>query len=293
MAPNHAQSLTVLFVDICGSTKLYSDLGNEHARRIVTECIDRLKAIATRQNGIVIQTMGDGILCTFLKADDACYAATAMRDAQRELDLAIHAGFHIGHVIVDRNSIYGDAVNVASRVANLAKAGEIITTDESVAQLSTPLREQTRLLGKIAVKGKNAPLRVYAVVADETDITAYRPRGEQTGIQPSKLQLVYKGRTSEFDSQGSELVIGRSAECDLVIEDPFASRRHATIEGHRGKFFLVDHSTNGTYVIKPNSEFTLVRRETVQLLGSGFLSMGGDPTQDRGNFIEYRDLIRA
>lgn len=290
MVTNQAQSLAVLFVDICGSTRLYSEMGNERARSLVTDCIGRLQSIARQQGGQVVQTMGDGLLCTFPSADAAFRATTAMRDIQRDRELAIHSGFHFGPVISERETIYGDAVNVASRMADLAQTGEILITEETVAGLSPQLREQTRLLGRVSVKGKQDPIQAYVVVANETDITAYRPRADQTLLQGASLRLAYRNHSVDLDTRLLEFVIGRNPTCDLVVDDAYASRRHATIECRRGKFFVLDHSTNGTYVMRSDGELTLLRRETLQLDGAGSLSLGSDPRRDRSNLVSFSSI---
>lgn len=285
--------MAVLFVDICGSTRLYSDVGNDQARSLVTDCISRLRSITLEQGGHVVQIMGDGILCTFPTADAAFYATTMMRDMQRNRQLAIHAGFHFGAVIATGEAIYGDAVNVAARVAQLAKADEIIITEETVRNLSASLREQTRLLGGVSVKGKQDPLLAYAVVTNETDITAYRPRADYTLVQAAELRLTYKAHRIGLDTRVLEFVIGRHPSCDLVVDDAYASRRHASVECRRGKFFVLDHSTNGTYVGKPDAPTVLLRREALQLEGTGFLSLGSDPERDAGHLVHFSTVRTA
>lgn len=290
VASAEARPMAVLFVDICGSTQLYSDLGNDRARCLVADCISRLQTITLEKGGRVVQIMGDGMLCTFSTADDAFRATTAMRDIQRDRELAIHAGFHFGTVIGTGDTIYGDTVNVAARVAHLAEAGEIIITEETVNNLSASLREQTRLLGKVSVKGKPDPIPAYAVIADETDITAYHPRTDRTLVQASGLRLTYKAHQVDLDARLLEFVIGRSPSCDLVVDDAYASRRHASIECRRGKFFVLDHSTNGTYVGKSDGEVTLLRREALQLEGAGFLSLGSDPKRGDMHLVHFTTL---
>src|SRR3546814_5492723 len=66
-----------------------------------------------------------------------------------------------------------------------------------------------------------------------------------------------------------EFVLGRQDICDLVIDSSYAARRHATIQAVRGKVFLKDHSTNGTYVRNAADGVVFIKREMVQLSGSG------------------------
>src|SRR3546814_11790113 len=74
-----------------------------------------------------------------------------------------------------------------------------------------------------------------------------------------------------------EFVLGRQDICDLVIDSSYASRRHATIQAVRGKVFLKDHSTNGTYVRNAADGVVFIKREMVQLRGSGAIFLGREP----------------
>jgi hypothetical protein len=69
-------------------------------------------------------------------------------------------------------------------------------------------------------------------------------------------------------------VIGRGQQNDIIILDTLASRMHARIEYRRGKFVLLDQSTNGTYVLTDEGEKAYLRREEFVLRGSGVISLG-------------------
>jgi len=141
-AAKSSQTLAVLFADIDGSTKLYETHGDETA------------AQAGLAGGRTLKTSGDGVMCVFATPDEAFRAATLMRDAQKRTPVSIHAGFHFGPVIEYDGDFYGDTVNVAARVTDLAKAGEILVTEDTVVHLSPGLRAATRWLDKASVKGK-------------------------------------------------------------------------------------------------------------------------------------------
>ncbi|CAM9652128.1 unnamed protein product, partial [Ectocarpus fasciculatus] len=157
------QNLTVLFADIDGSTKLYEAFGDETAHRLTAECLTVLDTQAGIAGGRVVKTSGDGVMCVFATPDEAFRAATLMRDAHKTGQVSIHAGFHFGPVIEDSGDFYGDTVNVAARVTDLAKAGEILITEDTVVRLSPLLRSSTRWLDKAAMKGKKDPVAIYEV----------------------------------------------------------------------------------------------------------------------------------
>lgn len=271
------QNLTVLFADIDGSTKLYESFGDETAHRLTSECLTVLDTQAGIAGGRVVKTSGDGVMCVFATPDEAFQAATLMRDAHQTGQVSIHAGFHFGPVIEDSGDFYGDTVNVAARVTDLAKAGEILMTEDTVVRLSPPFRSSTRWLDKAAMKGKKDPVAIYEVVTEDENATVIR--GPLLAVDSDKLRLdiAYRGQTFSLEEPMAEFVVGRQDNCHLTVDSSYASRRHATIQAIRGKVFLKDHSTNGTYVRSETGETAYVKREMVQLTGRGGIFLGREP----------------
>lgn len=287
-ASKDSQNLAVLFADIDGSTKLYEIHGDETAHRLTAECLTLLDAQAGIAGGRVVKTSGDGVMCVFGSPDEAFRAATLMRDAQKRTEVSIHAGFHFGPVIEHAGDFYGDTVNVAARVTDLAKAGEILVTEDTVVRLSPALRAATRWLDKASVKGKSEPVGVYMIVAEDENVTVIRSPLVTAELDVLRLDLRFHGETFTLKEPIPEFVIGRQDSCDLVTDSTYASRRHATIQAVRGKVFLKDHSTNGTYVRSAEGEVVFVKREMVQLTGKGTIFLGREPELAGDDGIEFR-----
>jgi len=91
------------------------------------------------------------------------------------------------------------------------------------------------------------------------------------------LTLRYSGRAILVNTQAGACLIGRDEDCGLKIDHRLVSRRHASVECVAGKFFLQDHSTNGTYVAERNASPVLVHREMLQLKDAGLISLGVEP----------------
>jgi len=225
----------------------------------------------------VVKTSGDGVMCVFATPDEAFRAATLMREAQKRGQMSIHAGFHFGPVIEHAGDFYGDTVNVAARVTDLAKAGEILVTEDTVVRLSPALRAATRWLDKASVKGKKEPVGVYMIMTEEENVTVIRSPLVAAESDVLRLDLRYGEQSFSLTEPMPEFVIGRQDICDLVLDSNYASRRHATIQADRGKVFLKDHSTNGTYVRSTSGEVAYVKREMVQLTGQGAIFIGREP----------------
>ena len=271
------RNLAVLFADMDGSTKLYELYGDETAHRLTAECLTVLDTQAGLAGGRVVKTWGDGVMCVFATPDEAFRAATLMRDAHRTGEVSIHAGFHFGPVIEDSGDFYGDTVNVAARVTDLAKAGEILVTGDTVVRLSPALRRSTRWLHKAAMKGKKDPVAVYEVVGEDEQATVIRGPLPAHDGDKLRFEFGFRGKIYSLEEPMAEFVLGRQETCDLTVESSYASRRHATIQAIRDKVFLKDHSANGTYVCNERGEAVYIKREMVQLTGRGGIFLGREP----------------
>ena len=134
--------MAVLFADISGSTKLYDTLGDTQAKRLIDECIGLMRGAVAHYGGRVIKTIGDEVMCVLPDADNGCLAATEMQlkiaalPAVADVKRAIRVGFHAGPVIEEASDVFGDTVNLAARMAGLAKGMQIITTQATVERLS-------------------------------------------------------------------------------------------------------------------------------------------------------------
>ena len=266
----------ILFVDISGSTKLYVDVGDARAREIVSRTLDLWSSLTTEAGGNVIQLRGDGMLCMFSTVDAALGAVVRMRDLPYQPPLSMHAGIHAGAVLHEAEQLYGDCVNVAARMADVAKKFEIVLTAAAREQLCETARyANLRLIRGVPIKGKSEPMDVYLLPNDRRGLTDYQPPLRKAVV--SELSLRYSGRTFLVSLAAGACLIGRDDDCRLRIEHRLVSRRHASIECIAGKFFLQDHSTNGTYVAERNASPVLVHRELLQLKEPGLISLGIEP----------------
>ena len=266
----------VLFADISGSTKLYVEVGDERAREIVARTLDLWSSLTVEGGGSVIQLRGDGMLCIFPSVDAALLAVVRMRDLPYQGPLSMHAGLHVGVVLQESEQLYGDVVNVAARMADVAKKFEIVLTAAARQQLAQPARwPNLRLIKEVPIKGKAEPMDVYLLANDRRGLTDYQPplKKATTG----QLHLRYAGQLVIVNMQAGACLIGRDDDCRIKIEQPRVSRRHASVECAAGKFFLQDHSTNGTYVAERQAAPVLVHREMFQLKESGVISLGVEP----------------
>jgi adenylate cyclase len=289
------RKLAILFADVAGSTKLYETLGDAEALLTIGRCLEIMKVVCEDHGGRIVKTIGDESMAVFPLPANAAYAAIAMQtqiSAQRTAKgapLAIHSGFHFGPVIDDNADVFGDAVNVAARLASLAKAGQTLLSAETVEVLSPSLRARTRDHDAHTVRGKQDDIHTFELIWQESEeeLTALSTR---PAIRPVGLKLTHGARELDLDQNSAPITLGRDAQNDVVIMDRKASRLHARIERRRDKFVLVDVSSNGTYCAAAGEPEILLRREELILRGTGRISFGHPNAEESAEAVEYACL---
>jgi class 3 adenylate cyclase len=159
------EQITLLFTDLKGSTALYDRIGDLNAFALVQQHFGRLQEATVRHNGAIIKTIGDAVMAAFLKPADAVQAALEMRkeiasfnerqpDKALILKIGVHKGAAIAVTLNDRLDYFGQTVNIAARVQNLADADEIFVSQDVYE--ATGVRDE---LAGYSVESKSAQLR--------------------------------------------------------------------------------------------------------------------------------------
>jgi hypothetical protein len=281
----------VLFADVAGSTELYRELGDEAAQRRIEALLDTLRVAAEKFGGRAVKTIGDEIMCRFPAAPDAARAAMRMQREARAGSTRLRIGFAWGATVERAGDVFGDVVNVAARLAALAKAGQILTTEAAAALFDRPLRVNSRLFDKTPVKGLKEEVSVVQVLWEQDNQTALVAVGPGQTVMSQVLELACRERRWTLAPKDLPRWIGRSEECEIMLPTSFASRKHVRLEYRRGKFMLVDESSNGTYVEMEDAgkrRVIYVRNEAFALVGSGRFALGGKPDGD-----EYAVTFKA
>jgi len=120
--------ITLLFVDLVGSTERAYALGDESWRQLLGRFRVAVRRSLKRYGGREIDTAGDGFFITFEGPGRALRCARVIVESVRDLDLEIRIGAHIGEVHVDGRHVTGVAVHIASRVMSLAAPGEVLVS---------------------------------------------------------------------------------------------------------------------------------------------------------------------
>ena len=227
-----------------------------------------------------MKTIGDEVMTTFPDAAAAAEAACEMQEGitgQMVVEgrpLAIRVGFHFGPTLFEEADVFGDAVNLAARLANQAKSGQILTTGATAELLTGPRRKYCRQIDLTHVRGKRDQVAIHEVVWNAEGATLLQAPWA-TLRRPSGSLVFTAGATRlELGEGHPSLTIGRADQNDLVVRQPLVSRLHARIEYRNGRFVLTDLSANGTYVAADGEAGSYVHRDSQDLSGSGTLGLG-------------------
>lgn len=156
--------LAVVFTDLEGFTKYTASAGDEAASALLAEHHRSAGPVVRSHGGRVVKRLGDGLMVTFPSAEGAVLASLELL-ATAPQPLRLRAGVHCGEVVVVRDDVIGHVVNVAARVAEAAKGGEVLVTG--------PVRATTDGLGGVSFsrlrkrgfKGVGEPVAVCKVTA--------------------------------------------------------------------------------------------------------------------------------
>jgi class 3 adenylate cyclase len=156
------KTLTVMFTDLKGSTTIAEREGDLSSRMLIKHHNDIVFPIIKNNNGTLVKTIGDGTLSYFESAQDGVRAGTQIQKSVNEFNLSrknrtpiqIRIGIHTGKVVFEKNDIFGDVVNTASRYESSANPGEVYISEETYNALSDKAEIYCRLIKTATLKGE-------------------------------------------------------------------------------------------------------------------------------------------
>jgi adenylate cyclase len=183
------QLAAILFADMAGFTSLMQE--NEQLARLKRKRLKEvLDSTVERFHGKILQYYGDGSLSIFSSAIDSVHCAIDIqRQLQQEPKVELRIGIHTGDVTVEEESIYGDGVNLASRIESLAVPGSILISEKVFDETRNQENISTRELGYFEFKNVKQPIRIYAV-ANSGIVVPFRNELQGKTRQPSNRLAV-------------------------------------------------------------------------------------------------------
>ncbi|MDO5693466.1 MAG: adenylate/guanylate cyclase domain-containing protein [Pseudomonadota bacterium] len=306
------EHMTMVFIDLTGSTAAYEALGNAQVADVVAKVTQWIGRVCEAHGGQTVKFLGDGVLTMFTRSAQAVEATVFLQQNHTErlqkwpepLRMALKIGMAGGTVIHRDDDVYGDAVNLASRLADMAGPHGIWVDETVMAELrqehdTAPTAGEAgsrsvmdvaryRSLGMIRVRGLTEPRSVFQIEWNEdvsTDLMTVRGMlPELTQPSPREgtgIALAWFGTTKTFAMQELPVLIGRTPDSGFVVKDQRVSRSHARIEYANGALVLTDLSSFGTWVrFSENSQTEVqLRRNQCILHSTGEIALGA-PFED-------------
>lgn len=296
--------LTVAFVDLTGSVSVFETLGNDRAAQAVTKLTQWIGSVGQEHNGKVVKMLGDGVLLSFTNNRLAveCMSIIQQEHATRaalwpkRLKLQMQIGMARGQVVQVDGDCFGDAVNVASRLSDLAGPEQILANDVVLRKLGNGAGVRSRSLGPMRIKGRVEMCEVFRIewqneVGSEfmtlpADLHALRRNADSVF---GGIELEWLDSNKAFNLTDLPVRIGRVPEADFVINDPRVSRLHASLDIRSGNYLLEDTSSYGTWVRFSGSDNVIsLRRQECLLHIDGEFGLGAPFTDITTPTVSFR-----
>lgn len=291
----------IVFVDVTDSMVLFDRVGQDDAVKAMVSFQQELRSRSETMNGRVVKTLGDGALLSFDTADDAVrFCLQVVHEARDGSDsgMGVRAGLCVGDVREVEGDVWGDPVNVAARLLDLGTANQVLTTQRSTESLTDDGTFRTRRFRSRQLKGRREAVDVVEILPPDDSMTGGMTQASVAMFRPEdnelRLRIRFGDLTHELgtDQMAEPVTVGRSDGNTIVIRRPDISRRHLEIRTRDGKFFLKDHSSNGTTLQPAEGPAVNVEKEEILLHGSGTILPGVPATAAQEEPIQF-EIVSA
>jgi class 3 adenylate cyclase/pSer/pThr/pTyr-binding forkhead associated (FHA) protein len=267
------RNVCILFTDLKGSTSYFEKYGDAAGLMMVHRSTNMLSQCVDRHAGRVLKTIGDSVMAVYEDPAEAIASAIEMQEAitsdnkdkEETRRVLVRIGINYGLGLVKSNDVFGDVVNVASRVESAAAPEQILISDNMHAALGATDRFKIRPMGKFALKGKADERELYEIVWREGETV---PAGSHSLVavpavaQNTRLKLVQvrnDGRPGrELMLEAPSSIIGRSEGEFTFPNDSVMQSKHALVSVESGQLFVepigggaVFFSLIGPYRLQP------------------------------------------
>lgn len=188
------QLAAIMFTDIVGYTLLMGK-NEQKALELLRVNRDIQKSLIEAHNGKWLKEMGDGSLASFPSASEAVFCALKIQEElKNNNDLNLRIGIHVGEVIVEHGDIFGDGVNIASRLESLAPTGGVWISESVNSNIQNKQGLETRFVRDEQLKNVKEPVRVFEVRLKNTKfskiIATSQPHKSKQHLS-SKKKILY------------------------------------------------------------------------------------------------------
>lgn len=193
--------VAIMFADMMGFTAMMQE---DEAKAKVQRNHQQqtLETLIPRYNGTIVQFFGDGTLSMFDSAIDAVKCSIEIqKELQKEPKVKLRIGIHSGDVVYDTKGLYGDCVNLASRIESASIPGAVLISDKVFDEVKNQTEIKTRALGKVNLKNVKKPVEVYAIANDGLIIPTPAQVGVKTGSDKSIAVLPFVNMSADPENE--------------------------------------------------------------------------------------------
>ncbi|GIT40430.1 MAG: hypothetical protein Ct9H300mP9_2800 [Candidatus Neomarinimicrobiota bacterium] len=272
MSTEERKLAAIVFTDICGFTEL---MGRDETKAMALLEQQRalLKPIINNFNGEWLKEIGDGVLISF---PSAVKAVTCSLEIQRILahnsDLTLRIGIHIGDVIKKDGDVFGDGVNIASRLEPLAEPGGICVSERVHEDIKNKPEISTAFQEEQLLKGIDKPIKVYSIFTQMD--SPQQPVAETTvskheksripilaaGLVIGLLITVFALRNTEGPEKAVERVFYTGERIPIAIADFENNTGDATLDGLSGLLITSLEQSNYLTVLTQSRMYDLLKQ---------------------------------
>jgi class 3 adenylate cyclase/pSer/pThr/pTyr-binding forkhead associated (FHA) protein len=275
------RTVVVMFTDIKGSTAYFEKYGDVAGLMMVHQCNDTLQKIVEAHKGRVIKFIGDAIMAVFEDPKESVSSAMEMQKAlivfnapKPEQDhVFIRIGLNYGNGIVKSNDVFGDVVNVASRVESAAQPEQIVISDTLYEHVKNS-GFKINGIGRFSLKGKEGDRDLYEVVWDETRKRAVvshakvQASEKASQVYPTfKLLHIKKDGTvgAEHVLKSKKLTMGRSQGEVQFPGDAQLAPLHARFFAEGNQLNVEDMSEGRGVYVRLIATYTLQNNDIIMM----------------------------
>ena len=129
---------------------------------LVRKSRDIQKPLVEKHQGKWLKEMGDGVMAQFKSALDAVKCGAEIQEAvKHQLDAQLRIGIHLGDITIENDEVYGDGVNVASRIESIADPGSVYISEAVYGAIKGQSDIRAQFMGEKQLKNVQGPVRVY------------------------------------------------------------------------------------------------------------------------------------
>ena len=274
----------VLFAGIASRDPSGASASTPAVQEAIGRMVEVLEQATQLSSGRVLSRRELEVMALFPTAEAAAQAALRMHRYAQALpplpeNLGMRVAFHWGPVAQRGEEVFGDSVNLALELVDAATQGQIVVSEQAASALGPALQQEVRPLRQVATKAGGQNLLGELVPGN--DVRVFSP-----GAPRRALHLAYRKKRLARRRRADAAIVGRGDECDLVVEDRGASRKHCIFSLEGAACVLRDHSANGTFVTAEGQREVTVRGEQVALSGRGTISFGRSAAATE-EFVQY------